>query len=296
MRMDVRLAAAVAALTLAGCGGDDGDGGGAADAGGVPTQLVFGGDRPTTIHVPSGYDNSAALPMLFVLHGQGVNGALQVAYTRFADLVNTEQLILVAPDGTIRPSDNTSFWNGTDACCDFDNTGVDDAGYIVGLIDEIAAVWNVDLDRVYLFGHSNGGFLSYRIACEQPSRIAAIATLAAATYLDEAACSPDALMDVLAVHPTADTTVVYDGDAFQPGAIGTATRWATYNGCSGGLTADPARYDLDIDAAGDETRVETTAGCPDGGAVDLWSMEGSAHIPDLTVNFRSEVWRWLRAR
>ena len=285
---------AVILTLVAACGGDDGgDGDGDGDGDGTPDQTFFGGDRLTEIRVSDLYDHAQPTPLLLVLHGRGANGNLQLAYTGFADLLDDEALIIAAPDGTAQPSDGTSFWNATDACCDFEGTGVDDSGYLSGLVDEISGVYNVDPDRIYLFGHSNGGYMSYRLACDHGDKFTALASLAGATFVDPTDCDPSGEVAVLQIHGELDDTVTYAGIAnIYPGAVETASIWAGYNGC-GALVDSGERLDVERQIDGDETRVERHADCPAGGEVELWSLEGGGHIPSLSPNFHAEVWAWM---
>src|SRR5512140_361453 len=96
-------------------------------------RTVFGGERPVTLQVPSTYDVTHPIPLLVVLHGYGVNGAVQAQYFRLVALVESQGFLLLAPDGTIDASGN-HFWNATDGCCNFDGRNVDDVAYIRGLV------------------------------------------------------------------------------------------------------------------------------------------------------------------
>jgi polyhydroxybutyrate depolymerase len=276
---------AIFALLAAACGSGDPE---------APTQFQFGGDRPVFLEVPSSYDHGEPTPLLVVLHGFGANAFTQLAYTGLDDLVEDQGILMVAPDGTVNP-DGKQFWNATDACCDGYGSGVDDVGYITGLIDEISAVWNVDPDRVYLFGHSNGGYMSYRLACDSADRIAAIVSLAGATWNDEAACAPTSPVSVLQIHGTADDTVPYDGGGLTPSAARTAELWAGYDGCTGNRTARAGRLDLDLAVEGDDTAVEATDGCAGPVGVELWTIEGGGHLPNVTDAFPGAVWEFFEA-
>jgi len=282
------IALAAAAL-LAGCGGG-GDG--------RPDQFLFGTDeRPVYLEVPADYDNSAPTALLMVLHGYSANAYTQLAYTGLEALVEDQGILLVAPEGTVN-STGQQFWNATDACCDNDGSGVDDVAYLTDLIDDISSVWNVDPARVYLFGHSNGGYMSYRMACDT-DRIAALISLAGATWKDTAMCDPAAAVSVLQIHGTADDLVLYagdgDGPGASPGAVETVTDWAGYDGCTGELALRDAALDIDSVIPGAETEVSAFAGCPAGLGVELWTITGGGHIPPLHPDFATTVWSWLDA-
>ncbi len=147
------------------------------------STLGVAAGRPASVRVPSDYDPNVEYPLVILLHGYSASGGVQNIYFGLSNQVTALGFILVIPDGTVN-SDGLRFWNATDACCNFDTADVDDVGYLRGLIAEAQANYRVDPRRVYLFGHSNGGFMAHRMACEASDVITAIASLAGSTYLD----------------------------------------------------------------------------------------------------------------
>ncbi len=303
MRKPVALLASALLLQLAAsCGGDSKAAG---DAGPIdasaPLQTVFGGERPVELRVPDGYDGSEALPLIVVLHGYGATGLLQYAYSRLGELVNDQNVLVMAPDGLTDPMGN-QYWNATAACCDFEPSGVDDASYILGLINEVSRVYEVDPKRVHLWGHSNGGFMAYRMACDHADVIASIVSLAGAMHLDPADCSPSEPVNILQIQGDADATILYEGgmlclsaECRYPSTEASVDQWAIANGCASDRTTSPTRVDLDNTVDGDETRIEQQDGCPAGGNVELWVVEGGGHIPVLRSNFDDLNWEWFQA-
>lgn len=275
--------ASVCAFLVAACASDE-----PADP---PT--VFGGDRPTTLQVPSSYDPDGSYPLLLLLHGWGGTSLLNQVYLGFTGAADARDLLVVAPDGKV-DRDGKPFWNASDHCCDVYGTGVDDVGYLVGLVDEIRAAYPVDPARIYAVGHSNGGYMAYRLACERADTFAAIASLAGvAAFQDPSACVPSEPVSILQIHGTADDTVPYGGGASFPGAVESVERWATYDDCGGSLIAGGA-LDLDKRLDGAETETSSTASCPAGLATDLWTIEGGAHSPVLdNPTFADQVWGFL---
>jgi polyhydroxybutyrate depolymerase len=262
------------------------------DTSGSPDQVWFGGDRPVELRVPSTYDHSTPTPLLVVLHGFGADGRIQLAYTGLEQLIEDEGVLLAAPDGTINP-DGVRFWNATPACCDGYGSGVDDVGYIGGLIEEISAVYNVDPDRVYLFGHSNGGYMSYRMACERADLIAGIVPLAGGATGSATPCNPSRPVSVLHIHGDADDTVFIDGGAGYPSASGGLDMWAGLDSCgTNTVSGDPIDIEKRIDGA--ETTVETWQGCPSGLGIELWTIQGGSHVPIFTDDFPAQMWAWLQ--
>ncbi|MDQ3336249.1 MAG: alpha/beta hydrolase-fold protein [Myxococcota bacterium] len=264
---------------LAACGGSDDKG---------PRPVTFGDARPVDIKVPSNFDDSLDYPLIIGLHGYGSNAFTHTAYFGLNKLVNDGQAIMIAPDGTV-DAGGKPFWNADAACCDFGGKNPDDVGYIGKLIDDIIDSYPIDKSRVFVIGHSNGGYMAYRMACERPDVITAIAGLAGAASSTPASCTPARSVNILHMHGTADATVPYTGTT---GAEGSILQWAGKDGC--GTTLSPgATYDLDNVAAGSETQA-LTAGCPSGVAVELWKMEGVGHIPNFSAGFTPTMWTWLK--
>jgi polyhydroxybutyrate depolymerase len=204
-------------------------------------------------------------------------------------------VLFAAPDGLVDPAGN-QYWDATDACCNFVGAEVDDSGYLMGLVDEIAAKVNVDPARIYFVGHSNGGFMSYRMACDHADRIAAIVSLAGAMHDDVADCEAAEPVSVLQIHGTLDDTILYDGGDnagnVYPGAAQTVADWAAFNGCDAAST--PAgTHDIEATLAGDETTATEHVGCDAGTTAQLWTIEGGGHIPNVADDFSAQVIDWL---
>ena len=105
----------------------------------------------------------------------------------------------------------------------------------MGIIERMKAEYNIDSNRVYLVGHSNGGFMSYQLAYNNSESIAAIVSLAGASHADKRE-SPESAVHVLQIHGTDDSTIRYEGGDIQgndyPGAKESVSQWAEYNQCS----------------------------------------------------------------
>lgn len=271
----------------------------ACDDGGTmgPRPTTFGGDRPADLKAPATLTAGKQYPLVVVLHGYGANGFTQSAYFGTSTLPAQDAALVIAPDGLI-DSNGKPFWNADAACCDFDHKNPDDVGYIGGLIDDIVASWPVDPSAVFVIGHSNGGFMAYRMACERADVISAIAPLAGLAASDAAACVPSRPVNVLHLHGTADDTVPYGPLGFTAigtvGAIGSVTQWAQHNGCGTARTS-AGEVDLVPGLPGAETHETITSGCPANGAVDLWTIEGAGHIPAFGNGFTPALMTWLTA-
>ncbi len=260
------------------------------DAGPPPERL--GGNRPVAVSYPDGYDASQTWPLIIVLHGYTAFGAGQDRYLGVSARASTYGFVTLAPDGT-RDQGGNRFWNATETCCDFGRTGVDDLAYLTGLIDEAVERVNVDPERVYLVGHSNGGFMASRIACDAADKVTAVLSIAGSEFSDPERCRPSRPVGLIQVHGTLDSTIAYAGGSFRgggsyPGAETVVTRFFARNNCPD-QPAAAGTGDFDRAVLGDETEITVWGGCQDGADVQLWSMQGSGHVPGFTDDFRDAL-------
>ncbi len=264
----------------------------------TPSTVDPTADRPYDVFVPSSYNAATAAPLVILLHGYTATGALQEGYFQLQPSAEQRGFLYVHPDGT-KDAIGNGFWNATNACCNLGGAAVDDVAYISAIIDQVQTKYNVDPKRIYLVGHSNGGFMSYRMACDRSDKIAAIVSVAGATFADASACKPSQPVSVLQIHGTADGTINYDGGAIQgvayPSAQGSVATWATYDGCSSTPTASATTLDLERNLDAAETSVSAYSGCPSSVAVELWTVNGGAHIPAISESFAPSIIDFLYA-
>jgi polyhydroxybutyrate depolymerase len=254
-------------------------------------------DRPFRLYVPSTYDPAGQAPLVVLLHGYGSNAVEAETYFQLTAESDRRGFLYAAPDGTVN-AEGEQFWNATEACCDFRRTGVDDAGYLRRLIDAVGSSYEVDTARVYVVGHSNGGFMAHRMACEHAGAITAIVSLAGAAPNDESQCTPERPVSVLQIHGTGDTVIPYGGGANFgnpfPSVATTLAMWRRLDGCTDQAGDAVPPRDLDSAVPGPETTVTTYAGgCRDGTRVALWSIEDGSHVPALTGEFTPALMDFL---
>lgn len=267
---------------------------GVADAGRDPLVIA----RPFNEVVPVSYVPGTPTPLVVLLHGYTATAATQDAYFRLSQLAQARGFLLALPDGTI-DNGGQHFWNATDACCGFGAT-VDDVAYLTAVINDMKARFSVDAKRVWLAGHSNGGFMSHRMACDRSELIAGIMALAGDVWNDASMCQPTSPVNVLQVHGTLDAVIGYAGGAnagrVYPSAVNSVTTWATKNGCTGTmLTRIGGDLDLDVGVIGSETERYQFTGCPSGGAVEHWKIVGGSHIPTFGNDWADTFYTWLMA-
>ncbi len=274
-------------------GGPTIDAGPPVDAGPVAPRVLGPADRRARFVVPPAYDGVTPLPLMMLLHGYGASSAIQDTYFRASATARERGYYLILPEGTV-DSSGSQFWNATPACCNFDGSTVDDVAYLTSLIDEAESVVPVDTTRVYLYGHSNGGFMTYRLACELSERITAAVSLAGGDYLSDTTCTPTRGVSLLQVHGTADPTISYTGTAGYPAARDAVMRWAGRDGCDPTMSTAGTPLDLVDSLPGAETTVEQwNTGCTPGLDAELWSITGGTHAPGFNAAWAPSVADWL---
>ena len=245
------------------------------------TDTVDVGRGDVSVYVPTAAVDGTPVPLAVILHGFTGSGAGIEEYWEMEDQAELDGFILAYPDGS-QNGLGLRFWNATPACCGI-GSGVDDSTYLYDLIAEIRLTYDIDPRRIFVSGHSNGGFMSHRMACDHSDTIAAIASLAGATYPDSTDCEAEYPVHVLQVHGTDDGVISYDGGSIlgnaYPSALETVELWAELNGCAL-ETEDGGTLDLDVSLVGDDTTITRyVSDCDTGGSAELWEIDGGAHSP-----------------
>lgn len=263
----------------------------------APPQLVV---PAAQIYQPSDLKPGERRPLLIFLHGLGASGKTAFDILHLAAFGARERVFVLAPDGSV-DRQRRQFWNAGRACCNFDRRDIDDVARLAQLIDTWRARPNVDASRIYVMGHSNGGFMTERLACALGDRITAAASMSGAAPPVEQVCTATKSLALLEVHGDADEIVRYaGGSVFDspelsrfPGAQQGFRDWAKRLGCTGSALAAPDR-DLDARLPGSETRVERYANCASG-SVELWTVRGGNHFVGTGQQTFEAIWQFLSA-
>ena len=158
---------------------------------------IEGSTREYTLYLPKSYSTSDSLPLLFSIHGLGSNMDFNFNYTKFDQLAETENFILVHPNA-LNKSWSTSTDNNLDII------------FIQNLIDYLENEYNVNSQRIYVTGMSNGGFFSLALACHVSGKIAAVSSVTGTMYRPAInSCQPSKPVPVLQIHGTEDNIVNY---------------------------------------------------------------------------------------
>jgi polyhydroxybutyrate depolymerase len=187
--------------------------------------IVGGLQRSFTVYVPAIYSADDAVPLVLNLHGYGSNNFEQLLYTNFQPIADTANFIMVLPNGSLDIT-NTLSWNT------FGISTVDDVGFISQLIDTISSRYTIDSERIYSTGMSNGGFMSYELACQLSDKITAIASVTGSMLTSKfVQCNPSHPIPVMQIHGTMDGTVPYDGNFAFSSIDSLLGFWRIQNNC-----------------------------------------------------------------
>ena len=172
------------------------------------TVEIDGRSRSYIVHVPPKYDSKRPTPVVLAFHGALTNAAIMAVSTGLDAKADEAGFIVAYPNGT-GEGGLLLFWNSGGVRHKSGQTLPDDVKFTQEILDDLAKAANVDANRVYATGISNGGMMCYRLASELSPRIAAIASVSG-TMAPES-CHPRRPVSVMHFHGTADKIVPFDG-------------------------------------------------------------------------------------
>ncbi len=270
---------------------------------GRSTQTIDSGGVQRTVHLYRPAGLTGAVPLVVMLHG-GYGGGTQAetAYHWDAE-ADRGRFVAAFPDGT-----NAS-WNAGGGCCGpAVRNGVDDVTFLKRMVAALRGELDIDQNRIYVSGVSNGGAMAYRMACET-DLFAAVGVDSTTMLVDCANARPTS---ILHIHGTADPRIPYQGGKGQPYSRKSPpidgppvpsvnATWRQTDHCSPPATT----------TAG--TVTTSTATCPAGRTVELITIAGAGHgwpgatpnplaekllhteQPSTALNATDEIWQFFAA-
>ena len=185
-------------------------------------------NRNYLVYIPDSYDSEIDYPLMFVFHGFGGIATQFINTADMRDLAESNNFIVVYPQG-LDLGGTGSHWNCSNPSAD-NKSDVDDIGFIENLIDQLILDYPViDNKRIYAAGYSNGGFMSYYLACNS-KKFAAIGSVAG-TMLDDSyqSCNANFPTAMINIHGTDDFDVPYDGNTYYPSIPEVVDWWKNFN-------------------------------------------------------------------
>lgn len=264
--------------------------------------LVGGLERTYTLRLPSSYDPAVPMPLVVAMHGGFGSGAQLENQSQLTAKAEEEGFIVVYPDGAQTGILNIRTWNAGGCCGGSVTNNIDDVGFIDALLDRLIQENSIDTTRIYATGMSNGGFMSYRLACELSHRFAAIAPVAASMTI--ALCQPERAVPVIAIHSYQDESVPYLGgigsgvsDHYNSPLDSVLNAWAAHADCS--VLNDTIVFDTEL------THI-VWSDCACNGTMELYLTRDGGHSwaggslsspiadpPSSTVSANELMWQFF---
>jgi polyhydroxybutyrate depolymerase len=225
--------------------------------------------RKYLIHVPESYDPRTLTPLVISFHGIIEWPAHLKRISHWNDVADENGFIVVYPSGTGFPLRwNVFDWSSASM------PASEEVQFVSDLIDHLMDDYNIDPTRIYANGFSNGGGMSFTLACRLSERIAAIGGVAGAYFLPWNECQPSRPVPLIAFHGTADRIVPYAGSVSSrfgssfPDIPSWVLEWARRNNC------DPGPVELSTNG---EVRGIKYVQCNNNADVVFYTIDGGGH-------------------
>ena len=212
------------------------------------TLIHDGLNREYVLYVPDSYDGVSSIPVLFNFHGFGGSASKFMNDTNMQAMAESDTFILVYPQGSCL--NGFSHWNACPIGGD-NKSNADDFGFVESILSEISSQYNVDLERIYAAGFSNGGMMAYGLANYKSDLVAAVASVSGAML--DCTGSPSHPMPIVHLHGTLDDVLPYSGSGDWNSAQSTLDHWIQFNNTvttpivstdnSGGMSIEHSAYD-----------------------------------------------------
>jgi polyhydroxybutyrate depolymerase len=198
------------------------------------TIVVDGLSRSYVLNLPPDYYDNTGFALVIAMHGGGGSASQFESTSKLTEKANASGFIVVYPEGT----GVINTWNAGTCCGSSVSNNINDVKFISMLIDKLVAAYKINPKKVYATGHSNGGMMSYRLACELSNKIAAIAPNGSTMVVTQA-CNPARSVPVLHMHSKLDQHVVYTGGygngvsgVYCPPLDSVLNVWSLKNSCA----------------------------------------------------------------
>ena len=195
--------------------------GGAKDKAALKKEIINFDEKIREYYVSLPEDTSKPFPMIINFHGFLSHAMDQQGFSQMDNYAHQNGIGVIYPEG-IKKS-----WNVGKAILNYEN----DIGFVNALIDSVSLKYNIDSNRIYACGFSNGGTFSYELMCGLSNKIAAFGSVGGNFSINEnRLCNIDREIPLIHIHGTRDRLQKYnhsDGDFLS--TIESVNYWAKYN-------------------------------------------------------------------
>ena len=193
------------------------------------TQVIDGETitREYIIHVPSGYQEGDNLPLVIVYHGFGGCAYYMADETGgLNDLADEENFFVAYPQAAYRPAKEDTYWepgfNGGESIY------LDDIFFSEQLIEHIDEEFSLDLSKLYAAGYSNGGMLTYSLACLRGDLFEGVCIMSGALLDGMGSCDPTQPVPMIIFHGTGDFVLPYNGNQYYASVPDVVSLWVDH--------------------------------------------------------------------
>ena len=261
------------------------------------TQATLAHDGETRsylVYIPLSYSTSTAAPVLFNFHANGDTAETQLNIANMRPLADAEGVILVYPQGTILNGEGTH-WNPL-LNSELNKSNTDDLGFVAAMIDTLAGELNIDDQRIYATGYSNGAGMVYGLACYLSDRIAAVAPVSGSMYIEsQGNCNATHPTSIAVFNGTQDFIRPYNGyEGFLLPVEEAVSFWVGHNN----ISMPPATDSFSTRGLTVERSVYS--GGEGGASVALYKVIGGDHVWfDIEIegaDLNTIIWQFLSAQ
>ncbi len=231
---------------------------------------VEGTERTFLLHVPPSYQPDSPIPLVFNLHGRTDTAVRHQDMTQLNAKADQAGFVIVAPQAIDEPP---TWWGAVPT-----EIGDPDMDFIDALLALLQAELNIDPQRIYATGFSNGASFANRLACSRSEIFAAVAPVSGGHvgYYD---CDAEYAVSVLAIHGLNDSIIPFEGNQNNPLVYDWVEAWAERNGCN--TVPNSSRPNKEV-------TLESWGNCNGDNVVALYSIADAGHSwpgSDFAIEF-----------
>lgn len=181
-------------------------------------------NREYVLYIPDSYEGTSSVPLLMNFHGFGGSASEYMIGADMLSVADADTFILVYPQGSCL--NGSPHWNPCSSGGD-NKSDADDFGFVEAMVNEISSQYNIDRERIYAAGYSNGGMMAYGLANFKSNLIAAVASVSGAML--DCGGTPNHPMPVLHLHGTSDGVIPYNESSAYSSAQNVLDYWINFN-------------------------------------------------------------------